>query len=87
MALYPWAHYLERHGEDACEFPRLTAWRARIAARPAVKRAGEAVRRFAAIDQADRAAATPAERDRLLGLHLPAPSAEAAARIMESAHG
>jgi GST-like protein len=79
MATYPWARYRHRHGMDEAEFPRLTAWEARIAARPAVKRADAAIERLAEADRADRRAATPAERDRFLGLHIPAPDAAAAA--------
>lgn len=79
MATYPWARYLKRHGHDPAAFPHLTAWTARVAARPAVARAWTAIKAWGERDSADRAAATPAERDRFLGLHIAAPSAEAAA--------
>jgi GSH-dependent disulfide-bond oxidoreductase len=38
MAIYPWAHYLERHGFDRAAHPSLLKWRDKIEARPAVKR-------------------------------------------------
>jgi len=83
MATFPWARYLERHGMDPAEFPRLVAWQARIAQRPAVARADEVIRRFGEQDHADRLASTPEERERLLGLHIPAPSEQAAAAIVK----
>jgi GSH-dependent disulfide-bond oxidoreductase len=79
MATYPWARYRRRHGMDEREFPRLAAWEARIAARPAVIRADAAIERFAAIDREDRRRATSDERERFLGLHIAAPDAAAAA--------
>ena len=42
MACYPWVVPHERQGQNIDEFPRLKAWLARIAARPAVQRAYEA---------------------------------------------
>src|SRR5690606_21166219 len=79
MATYPWSRYLRRHGLDLAEFPRIEAWKARIAARPAVERAAKAIIAWGDEDYADRMAASPEERDRLAGLHIPAPSAQAAA--------
>lgn len=38
MALYPWLRGHERFGIDVAEFPRVSAWLARMAARPAVAR-------------------------------------------------
>ena len=82
MAVWPWARYLQRHGMDPAEFPNLTAWEARIAERPAVIRADGVIRRFGEQDSADRVESPPAEREMLVGLHIPAPSAQAAAAIM-----
>ena len=79
MAAYPWAWYLERQGFEPPEFPNLTSWEARIAARPAVIRADAVIREFGALDLADRAGASKQENDRFLGLHIPAPSAQVAA--------
>jgi GST-like protein len=79
MATYPWARYRHRHGMDEAEFPRLAAWEARIAARPAVIRADAAIERFAALDREDRRSASPDERARFLGLHIAAPDAASAA--------
>lgn len=79
MATYPWARYLKRHGMDPAEFPRLEAWKARIAARPAVERAARRILAWGEADYADRIAATAEERERFAGLHIPAPSARAAA--------
>ncbi|MBW8753337.1 MAG: glutathione S-transferase family protein [Sphingomonadales bacterium] len=79
MATYPWAKRLRRYGMDAGLFPQLTDWRARIEARPAVARAHEVIQAWAEQDTADRAAATPEETKRFLGLHIRAPSAQAAA--------
>lgn len=79
MATYPWSRYLKRHGMDLAEFPRLEAWKARVAARPAVERAAQAILAWGDADHADRTSATPEERERFAGLHIPAPSAQAAA--------
>jgi GST-like protein len=79
MASYPWARYRHRHGMDEAELPRLAEWEARIAARPAVIRADAVIAVFAAQDRLDRRAATPDERGRFMGLHIPAPNVEAAA--------
>jgi len=79
MAAYPWARYLKRHGMDLAEFPRLEAWKARIAARPAVERAAQAIIAWGDADYADRTATTPEEREMFAGLHIPAPDAQAAA--------
>jgi GST-like protein len=79
MATWPWAVRLRRYGMDADEFPHLLGWRARIEARPAVARAHRVIHEWAARDTADRAAATPEESARFLGLHIPAPEPQAAA--------
>jgi GST-like protein len=79
MATFPWAVRLRRFGMDADEFPHLTDWRARIAARPAIERAHRAMQPWSDQDTADRAAATPEENERFLGLQIRAPSAQAAA--------
>ena len=54
MATYPWARYLKRHGLDPAEFPALEAWKARIAARPAVARAARTIIAWGDADYADR---------------------------------
>jgi hypothetical protein len=54
-------------------------WRARIEARPAIERAHRVMKPWSDQDTADRAAATPEESKRFLGLHIRAPSAQAAA--------
>jgi len=79
MATYPWAVRLRRYGMEPAEFPRLGDWRARIAARPATVRADRVIHAWGERDEADRAAATEEERARFQGLHIPAPSAQAAA--------
>lgn len=79
MAAYPWARYLKRHGMDPAEFPCLEAWKARIAARPAVARAAQVILDWGDRDHADRQAMTDADRAMIAGLHIPAPSAQAAA--------
>jgi GST-like protein len=79
MATYPWARRLRRYGMDPAEFPNLLAWRARIEARPAIERAHRIMQPWSDQDSADRAAATPEEAERFLGLHIRAPSAQAAA--------
>jgi GSH-dependent disulfide-bond oxidoreductase len=79
MATFPWAVRLRRYGMDADRFPHLMDWRARIEARPAVARAHAAMQPWADQDTADRAAATREESERFLGLHIDAPSAQAAA--------
>lgn len=79
MATYPWAKRLKRYGMEPSEFPHLADWRARIEARPAIERAHRVIGAWAAQDTADRAAATPEETARFLGLHIRAPSAQAAA--------
>ncbi|HEX8055929.1 MAG TPA: glutathione S-transferase family protein [Novosphingobium sp.] len=78
MATYPWAKRLKRYGMDAAEYPCLTDWRARIEARPAIERAHRVIEMWSAQDTADRAAATEEETKRFLGLHIRAPSAQAA---------
>jgi GSH-dependent disulfide-bond oxidoreductase len=79
MATFPWAVRLRRFGMDAGAFPNLMDWRARIEARLAIERAHRVMQVWADQDTADRAAATPQEQELFLGLHIPAPSAQAAA--------
>ena len=79
MATYPWAKRLKRYGMDPAEFPQLSRWRAAIEARPAIARAHRVIDAWSAQDAADRAAATPEESERFQGLHIRAPSAQAAA--------
>jgi GST-like protein len=79
MATYPWAVRLRRFGMDAAEFPHLLGWRARIEARHALERSHRAMQPWSDQDAADRAAATAEESARFQGLHIPAPSAQAAA--------
>jgi hypothetical protein len=43
MALWPWAGNLAARGQDPGEVPHVVAWAERIAGRPAVQRAMEAV--------------------------------------------
>lgn len=79
MATYPWAKRLKRYGMDPAEFPHLADWRGRIEARPAIERAHAVIQAWAERDSADRTAATPEESERFQGLHIRAPSAQAAA--------
>jgi GST-like protein len=79
MATFPWAVRLRRFGMDADEFPHVMDWRARIEARPAIRRAHRVMKLWSDQDTADRAAATPEESKRFLGLHIRAPSAQSAA--------
>jgi GST-like protein len=81
MATWPWAVRLKRYGMDEAEFPHLLAWKERIGARPAVERAWCVIEDFAARDTADRTKATLDENKRFLGLHIRAPSAQAAAEF------
>jgi len=68
MAIYPWAHYLEKHGFDPAAFPALIRWRAAIDARPATARAAQRMdEAFAAISAETRKAATKADLDRFFG--------------------
>lgn len=78
MATYPWAKRLKRYGFDPADYPRLTAWRAAIEARPAIERAHHVIAAWAAQDTADRAAATHEEIAMFQGLHIRTPSAQAA---------
>ncbi|MEW9854974.1 glutathione S-transferase family protein [Novosphingobium sp. M1R2S20] len=65
IATYPWAGYLERHGFDGGEHPRLVEWRDRIAARPAVQRAlVRANEAFTEAANRTRRAASSADLDR-----------------------
>ena len=78
MATYPWAKRLKRYGMDAADYPHLAAWRTAIEDRPAIERAHRVIEAWARQDTADRAAATEEETKRFLGLHIRAPSAQAA---------
>jgi GST-like protein len=62
IAMYPWAGYLARHGFDPAKFPNLMAWRGRIDARPAVKRARAAID---ALPQNDPVNQQPLENENL----------------------
>jgi GST-like protein len=79
MATYPWAVRLRRYGMEAAEFPKLLDWRARIEARPATGRSWQAMQAWSDQDAIDRAEASDEESARFQGLHIPAPSAQAAA--------
>ncbi|MCW1431854.1 glutathione S-transferase family protein [Novosphingobium sp. JCM 18896] len=78
VATYPWAKRLKRYGLDPAEYPQVTAWRAAIEARPAIGRAHRVIAEWARQDTADRAAATHEENEMFQGLHIRAPSAQAA---------
>ena len=68
MAIYPWAHYLEKQGFDPAAYPALIRWRAAIDARPATARAAQRMdEAFAAISAETRKAATKADLDRFFG--------------------
>ena len=79
MATYPWARYFHRHGMKDADCPRLVEWMHRVGARTAVLRSDEVMAGMGRRDTADMALATAGERDRFLGLHIAAPSAEDAA--------
>ena len=64
IAMYPWAAYLSRHEFREEDFPHLTAWRARIDARPAWRRAQEAIARLADDDTAAQVHVTNEDFDR-----------------------
>lgn len=84
MAMWPWARYLRRHGMDPAEFPRLLEWEARIGERRAIHRADKVIRAFGDQDIIDRKAQTPEDRERFIGLHIPAPDAQVAAQYRTS---
>ncbi|PEQ11616.1 hypothetical protein B2G71_15945 [Novosphingobium sp. PC22D] len=68
IATQPWAWYVERHGFDPAAFPRLVAWRERIAQRPAVQRAlARAEDAFSQPAEQTRKAASDADLDRFFG--------------------
>ena len=75
MACYPWVVPHERQGQRIDEFPRLKAWLARIAARPAVQRAYELGRRY-------QAAPSPMDEERRRILF-----GQTAASVAAGAHG
>ncbi|WP_162527122.1 glutathione S-transferase family protein [Sphingomonas solaris] len=79
MATFPWARYFHRHGMRDADCPHLVAWMDTVAARPAVIRSEAVLAAMGRQDAADMAAATPEERERFLGLHIPAPTAAQAA--------
>lgn len=67
IATYPWALYLEKHGFRVEDYPALSAWRERIAARPAVGIAMDMIERATAGDAAALATASPKDLDRFFG--------------------
>jgi len=76
IALYPWAGYLARHGFAEADYPHIMAWRHRLDARPAVKRAYGAI---AALEGANAAASSPrsaADLDQFFGRIKPGPTAD-----------
>ncbi len=79
IATFPWARYLRRHAMDASQLPNLSAWMAKISARPAVARAAEVIAAMGEQDGRDLQAATPEDQRRLGWMHFPAPTAEEAA--------
>jgi GST-like protein len=77
MAIHPWAHYLERHGFDAGDYPALIRWRETIDARPATARS--AARFAAAFDEVaeeTRVTATTTDLDRFFGRTQSMPEAD-----------
>jgi GST-like protein len=77
IACYPWMLYLERHGFDPLLHPALLAWRDRIGARDAVKRADERMSAaFTAVSTQTRLAATPEDLDRFFGRTVDMPVAD-----------
>ena len=67
IATYPWALYLEKHGFRAEDYPALSAWRERVAARPAVGAGMAAIERATAGDATALATANPRDLDRFFG--------------------
>lgn len=67
IATYPWALYLEKHGLRAEDYPALSAWRERIAARPAVGVAMDMIEQATSGDAAALATASPTDLDRFFG--------------------
>ena len=67
IATYPWALYLEKHGFRPEDYPALSAWRERIAARPAVGVAMHAIEQATSGDAAALATASPKDLDRFFG--------------------
>jgi GST-like protein len=77
IAIYPWSHYLERHGFDPAPYPALLRWRGALDARPAVVRAGERMdAAFNAVSTETRLAATKADLDRFFGRTEQMPDAD-----------
>jgi GST-like protein len=75
IAMHPWSAYLKRHGFAEADFPHLTAWAARIDARPAWKRAQAAL---PALIGAQRDMATDAQLDQFFGRRKPGPPTDMA---------
>ncbi len=75
IAMYPWSGYLGRHGFDTANFPNLVAWRERIDARPAVKRARAAIKALTD-DPKSKAPIDDAGIDRFFGRSQPGPKAD-----------
>lgn len=68
IATWPWAAYLEQHGEDAAGYPALIRWRDAIAARPAVAvMTARTQTAFTAPSTAARQSATAADLDAFFG--------------------
>ena len=70
MASWPWTEYWQAHAIDIEEFPRVKAWRARVAARPAVDKAmkmGSEMRRRNVTNLQDRSAEAEAARRVMFG--------------------
>ena len=77
IATYPWMTYLERHGLDPAQYPALLHWRARIAERPAVIRAGKRMQEaFDTLSTQTRQSATPEDLDRFFGRTKDMPPAD-----------
>ncbi|MBB4640388.1 glutathione S-transferase family protein [Rhizorhapis suberifaciens] len=76
IAMYPWSAYLSRHGFDEADFPNLVAWRARIDARPAWRRAQAGIASLVRAGAATGAGITESDIDRFLGRTKPGPAAD-----------
>jgi GST-like protein len=81
MAMFPWVGYLARHGFDGADYPHLSAWRARLDVRPAVKRAYAKIYALEQQNAAVTAGTTDADIDRFLGRANPGPPADMAAYV------
>lgn len=77
MATWPWANYLEGHGFDPQAHPHLVAWRERIGARPAVRRAlARAHADFTEEAERTRKAATAEDLDKFFNRTASVPAAD-----------